>query len=105
MPDFFDRLVARDAHVGAAGPSAAARAADLERRAGVILAAPRVPIPFEWPIAAGPEEAAETGTAPRGPAHAVEPSQPPASGPSPARRAGAAWLPADRPGTRGPPRR
>ena len=33
MPDFFDRLVARDAHIGGAGPSAAARASDFERRA------------------------------------------------------------------------
>ena len=55
MPDFFDRLVARDAHVGGAGSSAAARAADLERRAGVIRATPRLPMRFEWPAAVGPK--------------------------------------------------
>jgi hypothetical protein len=81
MPDFFDRLVARDAHRGGAGSSAAARAADLTRRAGVIRVTPRVPTPFEWPTAAGLEEVVETGAAPGWPAHAVEPTRPLASAP------------------------
>ena len=84
MPDFFDRLVARDAHVGGAGSSAAARAADLERRAGVIRATPRLPMPFEWPTVAVPEEVVETDAAPGWPAHAVEPTRPLASAPTPA---------------------
>lgn len=84
MPDFFDRLVARDAHVSGAGSSAAARAADLERRAGVIRVTPRAPMRFEWPTVAGPEEVEETDSTPGWPPHAVEPTRPLVSAPPPA---------------------
>ena len=82
MPDFFDRLLARDARLGG-GPAAAARTADLEQRAGVTRTFPRVPMVFEWPEVALTEQVTESdaGTAPAPAARAVPPGV--ASGPAP----------------------
>jgi hypothetical protein len=106
MPDFFDRLLARDARPGA-GPAAAARTADLEQRAGVTRTFPRVPMMFEWPQVALTEQVTETDAAPAPPAPAGVPGvaswpAPPPGQPSPPPPSRP--LPADRgPGTIVPP--
>ena len=75
MPDFFDRLLARDARQDG-GPAAAARTADLEQRAGVTRTFPRVPIMFEWPEVAITEQVTETGATPAPPAGTAPASAP-----------------------------
>src|SRR5262249_40365068 len=89
---FFDRLVARDAHLGGAGSDGAARAADLERRSGMTRAHPRAPVPFEWPTFPA-EQVMETDAGPIWPAQTAETARPPAPA-----------TPAPPPGNAGAPR-
>jgi hypothetical protein len=80
MADFFDRLVARGARLDLAGPASAA--AEAGRQAGMVMARPRLPGPFERPAPQVAEQLLEADAGPAPPGAWSPP--PPAAAPAPA---------------------